>query len=146
HLLHQYNFQAAAQACQSAGVQNPLVDHLLTYATARLWFSFAEAIVALSEAIPLAKGTQRAYLESTKDELRDLNAKQPEALLRELFVNARIAWANGRWLDFLFRSVRFQQIALPLAMSKLPASAFISPISEEELHTPKVREMAILQM
>lgn len=30
HLLRQFNFQAAAQACKSAGVQNKLVEHLLT--------------------------------------------------------------------------------------------------------------------
>ncbi|MCA9919457.1 MAG: hypothetical protein KC445_15970 [Anaerolineales bacterium] len=146
HLLHQYNFQAAAQACASAGIQRPLVTHLMTYATARLWFSFTEAAVALPQAILLANGTQRNSLEAARLELEALNAENPEALLRELFVNARIAWENGRWLDFLLRSVRFQQLVLPIVVAKMPADTFTPPNITDKLAMSGIAEIIISQM
>lgn len=83
-------------------------------------------------------------MESASAELDDLKAEQSQALLRELFVNARIAWENGRWLDFLLRSIRFQQVALPLAVAKMPTGTFDSTVSEEMLRLH--REMLILRM
>ncbi|NHZ71483.1 MAG: hypothetical protein GWP17_00120 [Aquificales bacterium] len=146
HLLQQFNFPAAAQACQQAGIHDPLVGYLLQYATARLWFAFDEAEQALRQAISHAKGQVRVNLVNMQDDLRALQERQPKALLGELYHNGRIAWENGRLLDFLTRWFRFQQTALALAVDQMPAGTFHEPVNKEDLADAKWRRMIIREM
>ena len=145
HMLQQYNFHAAAQACEQAGIHNPLVENLLQYATARLWFAFDEAEQALKRAISQARGQIRRHLSGIQTDLAALKAQEPKALLGELYHNARITWENGRLLDFLTRWFRFQQTALALAAARMPADTF-KLVTPEDLANDAVRQIIIDRM
>ncbi len=146
HLLNQFNFYGAEQILAEARMLNPLVDNLLQYAIARLGFEFSIAERHLNEAIAYGRGKNRTTLKNIRAEFTDLSSQRPEALLGELYHNARIAWENGRLLDFLVRWFRFQQAALALAVDKMPSSTFLTPVNKEKLDIVEVRQMTIVQM
>lgn len=146
HLLQQFNFYAAEQILKEAGLVNPLVDNLLHYAIARLGFEFGAAERYLKQAIAQARGAVRDTLIEVRADLTALTSQQPPALLGELFHNARIAWENGRSLDFLARLIPFQQTALALAVEMMPPDTFPQPVQKESLANEDMRQWILALM
>lgn len=89
---------------------------LLAYAHGRLEFDFDQALHHIQQTRRETKGVRaqkiRPLLDSCQQQLEALKTNEPKVMLAELFYNARITWDNGRWLDFLGRAVRFQEMAL----------------------------------
>ena len=109
--LERQNF-AAALALVEGGAASSDIVALLRYTTYREAFDFARAGVALRDAMRLANGDLRALIGELRGELDALDRHEMPALLRELALNAQIAFANERYADFLGRVFRFQEAAL----------------------------------
>ncbi|MBX3057898.1 MAG: hypothetical protein KF770_15640 [Anaerolineae bacterium] len=133
HLLQRFDFPAAFNVLQEVGYHNDLVMHMLQYASSRLWFEFSEAERYLQAAIDQARGETRSQLATMQTELQALAAQESAALLGELYHNARIAWDNGRYIDFLGRIHRFQQVALERAVQMAPADTFLLDVNLSSL-------------
>lgn len=110
HLLGRYDFGAAYSLL--ADRVSPMMAHLLQYGRARLWFDFVEAQKHLSEAMSHDDGNAEEPLRQQRENMVALHSDESLPHIGELYHNARIAWENGRFIDFLGRLHRFQNAVL----------------------------------
>lgn len=110
--LERQNFAAALALVEEGGAASTDVVALLRYATYREAFDFTRAGAALGDAGEKTNGEVRDLVRELRNELDALDRREMGALLRELALNAEIAFANERYADFLGRVFRFQEAAL----------------------------------
>src|SRR5262249_23756603 len=106
--LRNYEFGRAAALLRDLGARESLVG-LAEHARHRLHFDFEPAARALEDAVMPAGGADRELAVHLRHGLDALLDGEPEALIRELYYNARVIYHEGRYLDFLLRLLRFPQ-------------------------------------
>lgn len=131
--LRRFDFPAVAATLQSD--LSPTTHHLLNYGTARLHFNFSQAADHLTQAAATLTPIP-PQLTRWQAELKQLDAADPKSLLHELYHNGRISWEQHRYVDFVIRARRFQQIALThLAETQPPTSYLLQQLAEGVLNT-----------
>lgn len=104
------NRQSYATALNLVGKDVPeAIRALLQFAVYRETFDFKRASQSLQQASKYARGELRTLIDEAEAQLAHLANHDRPALLRELVLNANIAFANGRYADFLGRIFRFQE-------------------------------------
>jgi hypothetical protein len=102
----------------------PVLVGLAEHAEHRLHFDFARASRVLEdEVMPAARGGERELALRLRGGLEELIQRRLEALIGELYYNARVTYHEGRYVDFLLRLFRLQEAILRLTV-------------ERELHVP----------
>ncbi len=118
--LREGDFARAEPLLQDLGAPRGLVA-LAAYAARRMEFDFEGAREALDRAMTEGDSATRAFIRERLlhdlDPLLEPGDSKPskrrwEALLRELFWNARAAYRSRRYADFLGRVYRFQEAVL----------------------------------
>jgi hypothetical protein len=102
------NFEAALPLLEKLQLEAGCLA-LASYARRRLYFDFDAAQQALLDGLRQSMGALRQFLDSLRHDLDPLRARQPQALLRELYFNALITYAQGRYVDFVGRMFRFEE-------------------------------------
>ena len=102
------NFAAALPLLERLRIEEGILA-LARYAQYRLYFDFDTAHRTLLEGIRQSMGALRHFLDSLRHDLDPLRDQHPDALLRELYFNARITFSQGRYVDFLGRMFRFEE-------------------------------------
>jgi len=85
---------------------------IVDYGLYRTNFDFEQATQALREAERFCSGEARSFAAESRQELEQLQGRDSERLLQELYLNARITWNQGRYVDFLGRLFRFDEAVL----------------------------------
>lgn len=117
--LSRFDFTTAAGLYAANDNREKAVQALLDYGAARLRFDFESAAAHLSTAVMASDGATRSRLQQIKQDIERLMNGNEIARIAELFYNARIAWDNGRYNEFLSRVVRFQTAVLQLQVPTL---------------------------
>jgi len=102
------NFAAALPLLERLRLEEGILA-LARYAQHRLYFDFDTAQQALLAGMRQSMGELRRFLDSLRHDLDLLQDRNPDALLRELYLNARITFSQGRYVDFLGRMFRFEE-------------------------------------
>lgn len=108
--LERMNFVAALALVD--GKAPKVACELLRFAVYREAFDFERAGAALRTAGKLASGDLRTLISEMQRQFATLAQHTMPSLLRELELNAQIAFRNERYADFLGRVFRFQEAAL----------------------------------
>jgi hypothetical protein len=113
------DFAQAATLLQELGADPALVG-LARYAQHRLNLDFETAQEMLLErVITAAKGRTGEFCEELRDGLTGLIERRPEALIIELYYNARILYFNERYIDFLGLMFRFLEVVLSREIARI---------------------------
>jgi hypothetical protein len=91
---------------------DPRAIALARYAQHRLYFDFEQARNALDPALQQARREERRFYQRLCANLDGLEERRQEALIRELYFNARVTYRNRRYVDFLGRMFRFLEAVL----------------------------------
>ena len=112
--LGRLDFSGALCSLQglNLGRSGRAAEALVEYAARRLNFDFDGALRCLDTVERQGYGPVREYAIAARKELEGLLGGDLRALLQELFLNARIAWEQGRYVDFLGRLFRFEEALL----------------------------------
>jgi len=102
------NFAAARPLLEKLRLEEGVLA-LARYAQYRLYFDFDSAQQTLIKGMRHSMGELRRFLDSLRHDLDPLRDRHPDALLRELYFNARITFSQGRYVDFLGRMFRFEE-------------------------------------
>ena len=147
--LNRFDFTTAASLYAAGEKPEKQVQALLNYGAARLRFDFQSAYTHLSQAIAAGSGATRSHLRKISGDIERLMNGDDHARIAELFYNARIAWDNGRYNEFLSRVVRFQTAVLQLKVPTL-FQGQPSQLSEIELRSlpvqPGLRRLLLRQL
>lgn len=136
--LARFDFTTAASLYAASDKPDKLVQALLDYGAARLRFDFQSAYSHLNQAIAASSGRTRTHLRQISQDIDRLMAGDDLARIAELFYNARIAWDNGRFNEFLSRVVRLQTAVLQLQIPLLYQGEADQP-SQTELRSLSVQ-------
>ncbi len=113
------DFAQAATLLQGLGAEPALIG-LARYAQLRLNLDFETAQEILGETmIAIANDTTREFCEELRAGLAGLIERQPEALIIELYYNARILYFNERYTDFLGLMFRFLEVVLSQEIARI---------------------------
>ncbi len=113
------DFAQAATLLKGLGARPALVG-LARYAQHRLNLDFETAQEMLEQTMmTAAHDSTLGFCEELRDGLAGLIERRPEALITELYYNARILYFNERYTDFLGLMFRFLEVVLSRELARI---------------------------